>query len=39
MCQNVAKWKITTKKSQVLQNDYKHTGYNNNYKMNLAIFF
>jgi hypothetical protein len=41
---NVAKWKITTtckKWIQVLQNDYKHTGYDNtsNYKINLAISF
>jgi hypothetical protein len=31
---NVAQ-KITTKKSQVLQNDYKHSGYDD--KINLAI--
>jgi hypothetical protein len=38
MCQNVADCKITTTKStQVLQNDYKHTGYNDNYKINLAV--
>jgi hypothetical protein len=24
---------------QVLWNDYKHTGYDNNYKINLAISF
>jgi hypothetical protein len=29
--------KITTKKSQVLHNDYKHTGYDDDYKINLAI--
>jgi hypothetical protein len=33
---NVAQ-NITTKKPQVLQNDYKHSGYDDNYKINLAI--
>jgi hypothetical protein len=37
---NVAQYKITTEKSpQVLQNDYKQSGYDNNYKINLAISF
>jgi hypothetical protein len=37
---DVPKWKITTKQwLQVLYNDYKHTGYDNNYKINLAISF
>jgi hypothetical protein len=37
---NVAKWKIITKKSlQVQQNNYKYTGYANNYKMNVATSF
>jgi hypothetical protein len=34
----VTKWKTITKISlQVLQNNYKHTGYDNNYMINLAI--
>jgi hypothetical protein len=40
MCQKVAKWKITTKiYLQILQNDYKHTGYDNDYKIDKAISF
>jgi hypothetical protein len=40
MCQKCDKMKDYNKKwLQVLQNDYKHTRYDNNYKINLAIFF
>jgi hypothetical protein len=38
MVTNRSNLKIATKKSlQVLQNDNKHTGYDNNYKIYLAV--
>jgi hypothetical protein len=36
---HLAKWKIATKTSHVLPNDYKHTGYGDNYILDLAISF
>jgi hypothetical protein len=38
MCQKCGKMTTTKKSLHVLQNDYKHTGFDdNNYKINLAI--
>jgi hypothetical protein len=50
MCQKCCKMKDYNQKKkkkkkerktylQVLKNDYKHTGYDNNYKINLAMSF
>jgi hypothetical protein len=40
LCQKCGKIKDYSLKTklQVLQNDYKHNEYDNNYKINLAIF-
>jgi hypothetical protein len=40
MCQKCGKMKnYNNRKIQVLQNDYKHTGYDNNYHINLDVSF